>query len=407
MACEEGTLADSPGWEREPYRRQLDTHVVQWGGPHDQPWVILADTVLYPGGGGQPADRGWVGNVPVKVVRSTPQGVVHEMAGPVALGAVRVRLDWERRFDHMQQHTAQHLLTALAQDRFGWVTTAFHLGEHASDIELNVPALDESQLGEVEEAVAAEIRAARPVRCRRVRAEEVPALPVRTRGLPPGHSGHIRLIEIEGVDLNPCGGTHVANTAELESLAFLATESMRGGTRLYFAAGGRVRRLLHQHLHLAAKLRAALGASNSELVAVARAKLQAMKELERTARRLGEEAAASLGEALAARGGALISHHLAGKDLSFLQRAARRCIELAPASLVLLTCDGDGEGLFCLAAGPQVQVDAAVLADRCAALLGGRAGGKGCLYQGKAPSLSQRQACLDLIRRLLDTPAAL
>ena len=93
--------------------------------------------------------------------------IEHVVAGPIDSDEVTVELDWVRRFDHMQQHTAQHLLTAIAADRFGWQTTAFHLGERLSDIELDAAELTPDDVGRLEEAVAEEIRAARPVTARR------------------------------------------------------------------------------------------------------------------------------------------------------------------------------------------------------------------------------------------------
>ncbi len=225
-------------YEREPGRREAEAEVVAAGEQGGRPFVVLSDTLFYPEGGGQPADRGTIAGVAVLDVQRAGGTIRHLLERPIAPGSVRLALDWERRFDHMQQHTAQHLLSALAEDRFGWKTTAFHLGPAVSDIELAVPALAEETREALEEAVAAEIRAARPVRPRRVTREEFERLEaVRTRGLPDGHAGEVRLVEIEGVDLNTCGGTHLASTAEIEALHLLASEPMRGGTRLHFAAG--------------------------------------------------------------------------------------------------------------------------------------------------------------------------
>ncbi len=249
-----------PAYERDPRRTELLTEVVATGTDEGRPFALLADTILYPEGGGQPSDRGVLGETPVLDVRSGPDGIRHYLAAPVAEGPVRLRLDWDRRFDHMQQHTAQHLLTAVAQDRFRWETTAFHLGERVSDIELKAPKLPPEGLRALEDAVAAEIRAARPVTARRVPPEEVARLPVRTRGLPEGHVGDVRLVEIEGLDLNTCGGTHLASTAEIELVALVSTEAIRGGTRLFFAAGGRARRRLAAHEERNAALRKLLGA---------------------------------------------------------------------------------------------------------------------------------------------------
>ncbi len=390
-----------PAWERQPYLRELNTEVLACGDDPGGAWAVLADTVLYPEGGGQPSDRGWIGEVPVHSARRAPEGIVHELASPVAPGPATVRVDWERRFDHMQQHTAQHLLTALAQDRFGWPTTAFHLGERASDIELDVAALSNHQLRELEDAATAEIRSARPVRCRMVKPEEMAALPVRTRGLPAGHSGDVRLIEIDGLDLNTCGGTHVASLCELESVVLLGTEPMRGGTRVFYAAGRRVRTLLREHLDIASELRAVLGAPNSELAAVARSKLESLRNAERATRRLLEEAAATLGELLAATTQGFSCAHLEGRDMPFLQHAARRFLALAPHGVVLLTSDSPAGGLFCLAAGDTVALDPRSAAEVFAAAVGGRAGGSGRIYQGKASSLARREAGIEALHSVL------
>ncbi|MEP0774086.1 MAG: hypothetical protein HRF46_06965 [Acidobacteriota bacterium] len=394
-------VAERLAWEVDPYRRELDAEVVASGGEPGKAWAILNDTVLYPEGGGQPSDRGWINNTPVLAVRRTPEAIIHELAAPVSPGPARVCLDWVRRFDHMQQHAAQHLLTALAQDRFGWPTTAFHLGERLSDIELNVPSLTPGELVALEEAAAAEIRAARPVHCRWVAPEEMPGLPIRTRGLPAGHRGEVRLVEIEGIDLNTCGGTHVACTAELESIVLLGTEPMRGGTRVFFAAGRRVRILAHEQAGVLARLRALLGAPDEELASVVEAKLETLRSAERLLRRWRDEAADALGEVLAASGESLAYRHLPDKELPFLQRAARRFVALSPARVVLLTGDSSDGGVFCLASGDAAEVDTAALASTFTGIAGGRCGGKGRFFQGKIPSFERREAAVEAVRSVL------
>lgn len=155
-------------YEREPYRTRLDVQAVAVGEEDGRPYAVLDDTVLYPEGGGQPADRGQLGGVAVVDVQRRDGALRHYLAANVAEGPAELVLDWRRRLDHMQQHTAQHLLSAIAADRFGWPTTSFHLGERVSDVELDVPSLSPSQLIAVEEGVASEVRAARPVRAWRV-----------------------------------------------------------------------------------------------------------------------------------------------------------------------------------------------------------------------------------------------
>ena len=296
-------MSTLPAYEREPYRTELDAVVLSLGEDQGRPYALLSDTVLYPEGGGQPADRGFLGRIEVLGVRKAEDGIRHYLAEPVPPGPVKVRLDWARRFDHMQQHTGQHVLTAVAQERFGWATTAFHLGEERCDIELATPNLAPGELLRLEDAVAGMIRSARPILARRVPLETYQTLQVRSRGLPEGHQGEVRLVEIEGLDLNTCGGTHLRNTAELECLKLLGSESIRGGTRLFFLAGGRVRQRLEAHERRNAALRTLLGAPDEELKGALEGKLEQVRTSEKRVRLLEEELAATLAEALAAAAG--------------------------------------------------------------------------------------------------------
>ena len=382
-----------PAYEREPYRASLPTAVIVTGVEAGKPWAVLEDTILYPEGGGQPPDRGTINGVAVLDVQKKDGAVRHTLASPVAPGPADVRLDWARRFDHMQQHTGQHLLSAVAQDRFGWETTAFHLGPETCDVELAAPALAAADLERLEEAVAAEIRSARPVVPRRVPLAELEALPVRTRGLPEGFTGDVRLVEIVGVDLNTCGGTHLANTAEIETLKLLATEPLRGGTRVFFVAGGRARRRLGRHEERNAALRAALGAPDDGLVEAAKAKLDQLAEAQRTLRRAEEALAESAAASLLAGGGSVAEAHVDGCDMAFVQTVARRFAERAGPRATLVTATKGGVHVFALGAGEGFG-DVQVLGREIAALLGGKGGGSGRVFQGKAPDLSGRERAL-------------
>lgn len=377
-------------FERDPMCLRLDTVVVSTGEEGGRDYVVLADTVLYPEGGGQPADHGTVGGVPVLDVRRDGGEIRHVLGGAAPTGTVVVELDWARRFDHMQQHTAQHLLTAVADTRFGWKTTAFHLGDHLSDIEVDAADVSPEQLAELEEAVAAEIRAARPVTAHRVDAAEYERLPVRSRGLPAGHTGSIRLVEIAAIDLNTCGGTHCGSTSELEALKLLGTEAVRGGARIFYVAGGRLRRRLGASHERHARLRELLGASDDELIAGVEARLQQLKDAHREVRDLEEALAVASAEGLASRAESVVVAHWPDRTLPFLQRVAREMSELAPERVVFLTCGAGEEGAFLVGAGGSCAVDVSAIGPRIAEVLGGRGGGSGRVFQGRATALSRR-----------------
>ena len=378
-------------FEREPGRRRLETSIVSSGVDDGRPFVVLEDTILYPEGGGQPADRGTIDGVGVVHVHRTGGEVRHVLAEAAASGQVTVELDWSRRFDHMQQHTGQHLITAIAESRYGWATTAFHLGERISDIELDAPQLSPEQLLELEEAVADEIRAGRSVDARRVSLEEYSAMEIRSRGLPAGHTGSVRLVEIEGIDVNTCGGTHCSSTAQLEALKLLGTEPVRGGTRLFYATGARLRRLHGDHHERNAELRALLGLSDDELVTGVQAKLQQLKEVRRALRDAEQDLATACAEGLAAGTDPVIVNHWPARTLPFLQAVARELDRLASSRVAFLTAGEGDEGAFLIAAGEQSSFDVSAAGPQVAEVLGGRGGGSGRVFQGRATALSRRE----------------
>jgi Ser-tRNA(Ala) deacylase AlaX len=375
-----------PAYEREPYRATLDTAILQVRDDAGRAYAVLDDTILFPEGGGQPPDHGFLNDVEVVDVQKRGGEIRHYVAAPVAPGPVRVRLDWDRRFDHMQQHTGQHLLSAVAQDGFGWPTTAFHLGPEVCDVELEARALSPADLTALEDAVAAQIRAARPVLARRVTFDEFRALPVRTRGLPEDHAGEVRLVEIEGVDLNTCGGTHLSSTAEIEVVALLSVEPLRGGTRLFFAAGRRARRRLARDEERNAALRALLGAPDAGLTGAAKAKLDQLADAQRAVRRAEEELATAAATAALESTERVVRAHFDGRDMAFVQAVARRFSEKAGPRAAFLTATREGQYVFALGVGDGFG-DAQALGREVASLLGGKGGGAGRVFQGKAPGL--------------------
>ncbi|RMC01507.1 hypothetical protein DUI87_21946 [Hirundo rustica rustica] len=180
--------------------------------------VVLEDTILFPEGGGQPDDRGLIGDVPVlRVTRRGPEAV-HFVPAPLEPGAeVLLSLDWERRFDHMQQHSGQHLISAIAEQMFGFNTTSWELGRQRSVIELDTPVVTAEQVEALEKSVNEKIRDRVPVTVRELAADDPEIETVRSRGLPDDHAGPVRVVDIEGIDSNLCCGTHVSNLSDLQN----------------------------------------------------------------------------------------------------------------------------------------------------------------------------------------------
>jgi alanyl-tRNA synthetase len=377
---------------------ELDTETVSVGKDGNRPFAVLADTIFHPEGGGQPADHGHLGEAEVLDVQKRGEEIRHYLSHPVAEGPVRLELDWPRRWDHMQQHTGQHLLTAVALRDFDWRTTAFHLGPEWSDIELDVPSLDRAGLDRLEAAVAREILAARPVTYRSAAVADFERLGVRSRLLPDGFEGTVRLVAIEDLDLNTCGGTHCRSTAEIGLLCLLGTEAMRGGTRVFFVAGDRVRRRMAVHEDRNLHLRSLLDTGDEKLSEVIALRLDREKELARTVRRLSEELADAAAATLCADVSSLIDAHWPDRGMAFLQRVGRSIVEATPDRRALLTSESEDGAIFLVAAGESSGVRLDEAGPQIAAVLGGRGGGRGTIFQGKAESLKNRDAALRILR---------
>jgi misacylated tRNA(Ala) deacylase len=343
--------------------------------------VVVDRSVLYPEGGGQPPDHGTVGGVPVVDVQLDDSGVVHLTAlAAVSPGEAEVVVDAARRFDHMQQHSAQHLITAVAQDRFGRSTTSFHLGAETCSIDLDGP-LSEKAVRELEDAVNAEIRANRAVRSRVVSLAEYQQLDVRSRGLPAGYVGDVRLVEIDGLDVNTCGGTHVAWLGELQMVHLIGTEKVRGGARLSYVAGGRVLSRLRADTARSGALTRRLKCGPAEHEAALERLVEDAKSGAKARKQLLGELGQALGAGLAGANPERAVHlHRPEADLGLLKGIADAARAGGLVGPLLLT-GGGPEGVFLLDADPPVVEKVGPVV---AAAVSGRGGGRGRRFQGKA-----------------------
>src|SRR4030095_725294 len=174
--------------------------------------VVLDRTLLYPTSGGQPNDLGKLGEPTALDFLDHDDRVVHVVDRPLMAGHTDGCIHWPRRFDHMQQHTGQHLLSAVFQERFGLLTVSFHLGETVSTIDLRGPQPSQAVLEGAARAANAVIFEDRDITVRYGTAEEFAARGVRKEV---DRKGILRAIEIAGIDLQPCGGTHLRRTGQL------------------------------------------------------------------------------------------------------------------------------------------------------------------------------------------------
>ena len=226
----------------DSYTVEFAAEVVEMTAIAGRPAVRLSLTYFYPTSGGQPNDTGilkqgeQVARVVDVVVRESDEAVLHVLDAAIAPGMATGEIDWPRRFDHMQQHTGQHILSQAFIRVAEAETIGFHLSGQSVTIDLDRVELTVEEVRAAEQLANEVVGQNRPVRASEVAREAATGLPLRK--LPPGRDGKLRLVDIEGFDLTACGGTHVAGTAEVGLVKVLKTERRGAATRVEFVCGG-------------------------------------------------------------------------------------------------------------------------------------------------------------------------
>ncbi|HET6779181.1 MAG TPA: alanyl-tRNA editing protein, partial [Gemmatimonadales bacterium] len=242
----------------DPYTVEFEARVI--GRDNDSRRVYLDRTAFYPTSGGQPFDTGELGGARVIDVVDEGERIAHLLDAPLLSDRVAGRVDWARRFDHMQQHTGQHLLSAVVADLRGFRTVAVHFGSEVSTVDVDAGSLSPEEVVRIEDKANEIIVQNRTVSISFEDAQEAAGLrKVSDR------TGTIRIITIQDLDRSACGGTHVRATGELGSLLIRKVERVRKGTRLEFLCGSRANRQARVDYDLIARLAGDLSASPEEL----------------------------------------------------------------------------------------------------------------------------------------------
>lgn len=365
---------------KDCYLREFQARVVDVSG--DGKRVSLDRTAFYPTSGGQPFDLGTLAGASVIEVVDEEDRVVHVLDAPVAAGDVTGEVDWARRFVHMQQHTGQHLLSAVLEDLYKISTVSFHLGAETSTIDVTAASLDAAQIEKVEVRFAELVAEARPVS---ITFEDAAAdLGLRKAS---ERTGTLRIVSIEGMDRSACGGTHVRSTAEIGAMQIRKLEKIRGTTRVEFVCGGRALRAAREDFRLLTEISRTTSASFEDAPAFIAAQIEKAKGIEKTCQRLATELAKR-------EGGELHAATAPGAD------GIRRVVQRGPiddavrvrgqsfvagGKAVFLAVSEDPAAVL-LAASADSGVHAGNRVKEAVSAAGGRGGGNQTVAQGSVPA---------------------
>jgi len=358
---------------QDPYMRSFDARVLEVRDLDGRPAAVLDRSAFYPEGGGQPGDRGALGGVKVLDTQERDGAVLHLLEKMIPPGAVTAEIDWARRFDHMQQHHGQHLLSA-AFDRLSAPTISFHLGERTCTIDLDTP-LPRLEVARAEALANESIWRDLPVVARDFTGEERSRLPLRKEPV----KGD-RVVLVEGVDASPCGGTHPARTGEVGCIAVLHAQKWGDGkSRVEFACGGRVVRLLHEATETLAAAAQALKTAPADVAQAASRAVAESQARRKAADGLLEDLAALEAARLKAQGSPVVAK--LGRGAAFARAVAQSLAQDGATALLAAVEDGRAHLVFARPKGSKGPVMGDLLKDALT-VLGGKGGGGPDFAQG-------------------------
>ena len=407
MESEQGYLSDPYEMEFESVVREV---VTLEGG---RTGLYLERTLFYPESGGQPADRGTLNGKEILDVQEGEGGVLHIVEGPPEKGEgtfgkgdrVEGRIDWERRFDHMQQHSGQHLLSRVFLDDFGFATIGFHLGERTCTIDLDGDEVTAGQAEQAERRVNEAVFSNIPIADRTVSRDEYEKISgggVRSRL--PDDVNEIRIVEIEGLDRSTCCGTHVRSTGEIGFVKILKVDRAKGGPRVEFVCGGRA---LADYTAKHAALSSLAGLFSTDWRELERVVGKLMEEGRSQRKRLAEleselarRSAEELSEPTASVGSYGIVKRLFDSGEASQLRETATGIREKGGMIVLFGLGGEKPALI-FACSKEVPLDMGGILKGAAQLIGARGGGGKDFAQGGGGDGGRIAEALDEAERLV------
>ncbi|MCX7763054.1 MAG: DHHA1 domain-containing protein [Candidatus Kryptonium sp.] len=345
--------------------------------------IILDKTYFYPTSGGQEHDTGFINNSKVvDVIETDEDEILHLIDGDIPSGEVECKIDWERRFSNMQQHTGQHILSRAFEILLNAETVSSRLGDDVGTIDLDIDSLNYDKVHEVESLANQIVWENRDVKIHFVNDSEISKFPLRK---PPKVSGTIRIIEVSNFDYSPCGGTHVSKTGEIGLIKVKRWERVKGGLiRVEFVCGIRALRDYQVKNKVSNELVSLLSVRDFELSEQVSKILETQKEKQRLINFLMEKLIEFEAETLVKSSEKvgtvnLISASFEDRNPEELKILARKLIQ-HPQIVAVLGAKFNGAN-FIMARSADVQIDLKEILSEVLNLTGGRGGGKSDFVQ--------------------------
>ena len=380
--------------------KEFTADIIKTGTDEHGPYVVLSNTAFYPTGGGQPHDTGWINGIEVLNVEKTGEEIRHYIKETVALsGTVEGKLNWSRRFDHMQQHAGQHILTAAFVELFDYQTVSFHLGTELVAIDLNIKEVTAAQLAAAEKRANDIILENRPIETTWVMKDELAQYNLRKDVTV---DEDIRLVIIPDYDYNGCGGTHPTSTGQVQIIKIMEIEKMKSNIRVHFVCGDRVREQLSMRKTVLTDVARQLSVPEKD-ANVALTKL--MTTAKQTEKALAEARDVLLeyeAKEYAHAGETVVGRIFENRTIQELQKLARFITAENADATALLVANNEDKLQFVAARGANVEQSMKAVSAAALPIINGKGGGNDALVQGGGEKIVAPSVLLDTMRKALN-----
>lgn len=379
--------------------KQFEATIVSTGEQDGRPYIVLSNTAFYPTGGGQPHDTGTIAHYEVIDVEKVDGEIRHYIAGdslPALVGTVQCELNWARRFDHMQQHAGQHILTAAFVELFDLPTVSFHLGSELVAIDLQISSVTDEQLAAAEARANEIILENRPIETKWVTKDELANYHLR-KDLTVDED--IRLVIIPDYDYNGCGGTHPTSTGQVSAIKIMEIEKMKQNIRVHFVCGQRVLQQLHMRKQVLSDVARQLSAPEADAANALRKVLAAAKATDKALVDAQNELLQFEASALATSD--LVAVAFDNRSIQTLQKLGRAIVEQNPKAIVLFAANNDDKLQFIAARGANVATSMKQVAQAVLPAINGKGGGSDAQVQGGGDNTMSAQKLLEQMQQAL------
>lgn len=386
---------------QDPYLQTFAANIIDQKKDEQGRWyVVLNETAFYPTGGGQPHDAGILNEKKVYDVEELDGEIRHYIEEPFSTisESVTGTIDWERRFDHMQQHAGQHILSAAFEELFEVKTVSFHLGKETATIDIDIPELSEEMADQAEKRSNQIILENRPIETKWVSETDVKDYPLRKEL---SVADDIRLVIIPEFDYNGCGGTHPRSTGEVAGIKILSWETQRKKIRVQFVCGNRILQQLHNKQRVVSVLSQLLNASEQELTLAANRLLEKNKETEKQLEEAKEVMLQQEAQQLINDKSTLITKVFENRSVKELQPLARLIVGKKEDVVVIFVTNNDKQLQFVCATGMSTGVDLKNRLTGLLPLINGKGGGNATFFQGGGETLLSPEEFLSQVEKVL------